>query len=109
MALLATKDYQQVVQTKVISNIANMYYTLLMLDKQLQVVNDMSKLVEETWNIMKIQKELGRVKETSVQSAEANLYSVQAQVADLKRQIRGTVASFKVLYRYRSAASQQPS
>ena len=90
MALLATKDYQQVVQTKVISNIANMYYTLLMLDKQLQVVNDMSKLVEETWNIMKIQKELGRVKETSVQSAEANLYSVQAQAADLKRQIRET-------------------
>ena len=97
MALLATKDYQQVVQTKVISNIANMYYTLLMLDKQLQVVNDMSKLVEETWNIMKIQKELGRVKETSVQSAEANLYSVQAQAADLKRQIRETEKSLSLL------------
>ena len=97
MALLATKDYQQVVQTKVISNIANMYYTLLMLDKQLQVVNDMAKLVEETWNIMKIQKELGRVKETSVQSAEANLYSVQAQAADLKRQIRETENSLSLL------------
>ena len=97
MALLATKDYQQVVQTKVISNIANMYYTLLMLDKQLQVVNDMSKLVEETWNIMKIQKELGRVKETSVQSAEANLYSVKAQAADLKCQIRETENSLSLL------------
>ncbi|WP_440421766.1 efflux transporter outer membrane subunit [Prevotella merdae] len=97
MALLATKDYQQVVQTKVVSNIANMYYTLLMLDKQLQVVNDMSKLVEETWNIMKIQKELGRVKETSVQSAEANLYSVKAQAADLKRQIRETENSLSLL------------
>ena len=97
MALLATKDYQQVVQTKVISNIANMYYTLLMLDKQLQAVNDMSKLVEETWNIMKIQKELGRVKVTSVQSAEANLYSVQAQAADLKRQIRETENSLSLL------------
>ena len=97
MALLATKDYQQVVQTKVVSNIANMYYTLLMLDKQLQVVNDMSKLVEETWNIMKIQKELGRVKETSVQSAEANLYSVKAQSADLKRQIRETENSLSLL------------
>ena len=97
MALLATKDYQQVVQTKVVSNIANMYYTLLMLDKQLLVVNDMTKLVEETWNIMKIQKELGRVKETSVQSAEANLYSVQAQAADLKRQIRETENSLSLL------------
>ena len=97
MALLATKDYQQVVQTKVVSNIANMYYTLLMLDKQLQVVNDMTKLTEETWNIMKIQKELGRVKETSVQSAEANYYSVQAQAADLKRQIRETENSLSLL------------
>ena len=97
MALLATKDYQQVVQTKVISNIANMYYTLLMLDKQLQVVNDMTKLTEETWNIMKIQKELGRVKETSVQSCEANYYSVQAQAVDLKRQIRETENSLSLL------------
>ena len=97
MALLATRDYQQVVQTKVISNVANMYYTLLMLDKQLEVVNDMTKLTEETWKIMKIQKELGRVKETSVQSAEANYYSVQAQATVLKRQIRETENSLSLL------------
>lgn len=97
MALLATKDYQLVVQTKVISNIANLYYTLLMLDKQLEVVNNMAKLTEETWNIMKIQKELGRVKETSVQSAEANYYSVQAQAAGLRRQIRETENSLSLL------------
>ncbi|MDY4538887.1 MAG: efflux transporter outer membrane subunit [Prevotella sp.] len=97
MALLATRDYQQVVQTKVISNVANMYYTLLMLDKQLEVVNDMTKLTEETWKIMKIQKELGRVKETSVQSAEANYYSVQSQATDLKRQIRETENSLSLL------------
>lgn len=97
MTLLATRDYQQVVQTKVISNVANMYYTLLMLDKQLEVVNDMTKLTEETWKIMKIQKELGRVKETSVQSAEANYYSVQAQATDLKRQIRETENSLSLL------------
>ncbi len=97
MSLLATRDYQQVVQTKVISNVANMYYTLLMLDKQLEVVNDMTKLTEETWKIMKIQKELGRVKETSVQSAEANYYSVQAQATDLKRQIRETENSLSLL------------
>ena len=97
MSLLATKDYQLVVQTKIISNIANMYYTLLMLDKQLQVVTDMTKLTEETLNIMKIRKELGRVKETSVQSAEANMYSVQAQAADLKRQIRETENALSLL------------
>ena len=107
MSLLATRDYQQVVQTKVISNVANMYYTLLMLDKQLEVVNDMTKLTEETWKIMKIQKELGRVKETSVQSAEANYYSVQAQATDLKRQIRETENSLSLLLGQQAQAIQR--
>ena len=94
---LATKDYQLVVKTKLISNIANMYYTLLMLDKQLEVVDNMAKLVKDTWDIMKIQKELGRTKETSVQSAESNYYSVLAQATDLKRQIRETENSLSLL------------
>ncbi len=97
MSLLATKDYQLVVKTKLISNIANMYYTLLMLDKQLEVVNNMADLTKDTWNIMKIQKELGRTKETSVQSAESNYYSVLAQATDLKRQIRETENSLSLL------------
>ena len=97
MLLLATKDYQLVVQTKLISNISNMYYTLMMLDKQLEIVDNMQTLTKETWNIMKLQKELGRVKETGVQSAESNYYSVQAQAADLKRQIREMENSLSLL------------
>lgn len=97
MSLLATKDYQLVVQTGLISNIANMYYTLMMLDKQLEIVDNMQTLTKETWDIMKLQKELGRVKETGVQSAESNYYSVQAQAADLKRQIREMENSLSLL------------
>ena len=97
MSLLATKDYQIVVKTGLISNIANMYYTLMMLDKQLELVNNMANLTKDTWNLMKLQKELGRAKETSVQSAESNYYSVLAQSADLKRQIRETENSLSLL------------
>jgi len=97
MALLATKDYQLVVKTNLICNIANMYYTLLMLDKQLELVNDMATLTKDTWNMMKLQKDLGRTRETSVQSAEANYYSVLAQATDLKRQIRETENSLSLL------------
>ena len=97
MALLATKDYQLVVQTGLISNIANMYYTLMMLDEQLSVVDNMASLTKDTWEMMKLQKDLGRVRETSVQSAEANYYSVLAQSTDLKRQIRETENSLSVL------------
>jgi NodT family efflux transporter outer membrane factor (OMF) lipoprotein len=97
MALLATKDYQLVVKTKIISNIANMYYTLLMLDKELDIVNNMTGLTKSTWDMMKLQKELGRTKETSVQTAEANYYSVLAQATELKRQIREVENSMSLL------------
>jgi len=88
MQLLATKDYQTVVRTQVICNIANMYYTLLMLDRQLEIVDGMTVLTKETWDMMKLQMQLGRARSTSVQSAEAGYYSVLAQSVDLKRQIR---------------------
>ena len=97
MSLLATKDYQLVVQTKLIANVANMYYTLMMLDKQLELVDNMAQLTKDTWDLMKLQTDLGRTKATSVQSAEANYYSVKAQGEDLKRQIRETENSLSLV------------
>lgn len=97
MALLGTRDYQLVVKTNMISSIANMYYTLLMLDRQLAIVTDMENLTKDTWELMKVQKDLGRVRSTGVQSAEANYYSVQTQRVDLQRQIRETENSLSLL------------
>lgn len=97
MALLATKDYQTAVQTGIVANIANMYYTLLMLDRQQKIVDDMAVLVKDTWDMMKMQKDLGRARETSVQSAEANYYSVMARSEELKRQIREVENSLSLL------------
>lgn len=98
MALLATKDYQLVVKTNLIAGIANSYYTLLMLDKQLEVVSDMEKLTKETWELMKFMKD-NKVgyRSTSVQSAEANYYSVMTQKTDLVRQIREVENSLSLL------------
>ncbi|MDY5005941.1 MAG: efflux transporter outer membrane subunit [Prevotella sp.] len=97
MQLLAMKDYQLVVQTGLVSNIANLYYTLMMLDKQLEIVNSMADLTKETLRIMRLQKDMGRVNETGVQSAEANYYSVLAQASDIKRQIREMENSMSLL------------
>ena len=98
MSLLATKDYQVAVKTNIISGIANLYYTLLMLDRQLSIVNDMSQLTKDTWEKMKVMKDT-RIgyRSTAVQSAEANYYSVEAQKADLKRQIREMENSLSLL------------
>jgi NodT family efflux transporter outer membrane factor (OMF) lipoprotein len=98
MQLLATQDYQTVVKCNIISGIANLYYTLLMLDRQVEIVTDMEKLTKETWDKMKFMHE-NRVgyRSTAVQSAEAAYYSVQAQKVDLLRQVREIENSLSLL------------
>ena len=90
MKMLGMKDYQMAVRAQVISGIANCYYTLLMLDKQVEIVDEMSRMSKETWEMMKLQHELGRVRSTGVQSAEAAYLSMQTKANDFKRQIRST-------------------
>ena len=98
MQLIATKDYQTVVKCNIISSIANLYYTLLMLDRQLEIVIDMEQLTKETWEKMKFLHE-NRVgyRSTAVQSAEAAYYQVQTQRIDILRQTREIENSISLL------------
>lgn len=96
-ALLQMKDYQVSVQSTLIGNIANAYYTLLMLDKEVEIVDSMANLTKQTWEIFQVQQQLGAVRSTSVQSAEASYYSVLTQKEDLLRQIRETENSLSLL------------
>ena len=98
MQLIGTKDYQTVVKCNIISGIANLYYTLLMLDRQVQIVSDMEKLTKETWDKMQFMHD-NRIgyRSTAVQSAEAAYYQVQAQKIDLQRQIREMENSLSLL------------
>ena len=97
MALLATRDYQLVTKAKLVGNIANLYYTLLMLDREIELVSEMEHLAKDTWETMKLQKEYGNVRSTGVQSAEANYYSVQAKKTDLVRQMRESENALSLL------------
>ncbi len=98
MQLLAMKDYQTVVQCNIISGIANLYYTLLMLDRQGEIIDEMTDLTKQTWERMKLLKETrAGYRSTAVQSAEASYLSVQAQAVDLKRQIREVENSLTLL------------
>ena len=98
MQLIGTKDYQTVVKCNIISGIANLYYTLLMLDRQVQIVSDMEQLTKDTWDKMKFMHEnRAGYRSTAVQSAEAAYYSVQSQKVDLLRQIREMENSLSLL------------
>ena len=98
MQLLATQDYQTVVKTNLISGVANLYYTLLMLDRQVEIISEMEELTKETWEKMQVMKDT-RIgyRSTAVQSAEAAYYSVQSQRVDLLRQVREIENSLSLL------------
>lgn len=98
VSLLSLKDYQVATQATIISSVANMYYTLLMLDRQLEVVTDMEQLTKDTWETTKMlmQNRVG-YRSTAVQGAEANYYSVQTQHIDIQRQIREVENSLSLL------------
>lgn len=97
MKLLGMKDYQMAVRAQIVSGIANCYYTLLMLDEQLAIVNEMSRMSKDTWEMMKLQYQLGRVRSTGVQSAEAAYLSTQTTANDFRRQIRATENALSLL------------
>lgn len=97
VGLLQAKDYQVAVKTGLICNVANLYYTLLMLDRQREIVKNMEGLTKDTWDMMKLQMDFGRARSTSVQSAEAAYYSVLTQDAALRQNIREVENSLSLL------------
>jgi NodT family efflux transporter outer membrane factor (OMF) lipoprotein len=95
--LLMINDYQQAVRVSLIANIANCYYTLLMLDKQLEITEQTASLTKKTWDMMEAQKKYSRANEAAVQSSKANYYAVMASIPELKRQIRETENSLSLM------------
>lgn len=96
--LLQMKDYQLSVKTKLISSVANLYYSLGMLDKNLEILDSMEVLVKHTWDVMKEMHNLSAgYRSPSVQSAEAAYYNILTQKEDVKRQIRETENSLSLL------------
>ncbi len=96
-AYLQSQDYQQAVRSSIITGIATTYYSLLLLDRQLEILLDMQTLTEDTWNMTKLQKELGTTRETAVVAAESSHLSVQSEIIDMKRQISAAENSLSLL------------
>ena len=83
-------DYQQAVRTELIANVANTYYTLLMLDEQLALAKETETAWEETVGAARALMNAGRYNEAGVAQMEATYYSVQTTVLELEDQIKQT-------------------
>jgi outer membrane protein, multidrug efflux system len=81
-------EYKNLVQTELIASIANKYYNLLALDRQLQITRETIVLLQESAATMAALKEAGQQNAASVEQSNALLYSTQLSVPALESQIR---------------------
>ena len=95
--LLQSDAAKRAVQTQLIANIANGYYNLLALDKQLAITLQTIKSRTNNVETMKALKEGAKVNGAAVVQSEANLYAAEVTVPDLKRSIRETENALNVL------------
>lgn len=97
-ALLAqSKDYQQAVRSQLIAGIANTYYTLLMLDAQLNIAEQTATSWGESARSTHALMQAGLTNEAAVSQMEAAYAQVSATVLDLKEQINQVENSLSLL------------
>ncbi len=82
-----TKATKQSIRTSIIANVANLYYTLQMLDEQLKTTEATITLWAENVRAMELMKTGGMTTQAAVSQAKANYYNLQATVPTLKNSI----------------------
>lgn len=96
-ALEQSHAYTQAVQTQLIATIANSYYTLLMLDRQIEISTQTALNWGENLRIMQALKRAGQATEVAVSQAQANKLSVEASLLTLKKQVGETENALSAL------------
>lgn len=85
-----TKAYEQNTRVQLIANTANLYYTLLMLDRQLEITEGTAEILKKNTETMEAMKESGiyNTTEAAVEQSRAAYAQVQASLPDIRTNIR---------------------
>jgi multidrug efflux system outer membrane protein len=92
-----SKYAEQAVRSQIICGIANVYYSLLMLDRQVEITTETAAIYKENVRAMEAMKIAGMTTEAAVAQMRAASHQVEASLLDLKRQVRETENSLAVL------------
>lgn len=85
-----SRAYAQAVQTQLVATIANSYYMLLMLDRQLSVSERTLSTWEKSVTTLEALKRAGRTNDAAVLQARANRMAVEGSVLSIRKSIRET-------------------
>ena len=96
-SLMQTKEYQLAVKSGVVAAIANTYYTLLMLDKQVEITNQTVISWQKSINVLISMKDAGMQNEAAVSRAKANLHMLETTFTQLKNSVQNVENQLSLL------------
>lgn len=88
LGVLQAKAGEQATRTAIVTGVANLYYSLQMLDEQLATTRATIKIWHRNIEVMKAMKEAGMGNSASIASAEAQVLQIEASVPKLEDNIR---------------------
>lgn len=87
---LASEEGKHLLTTQIVAEVAKLYYELLALDTELEIINRNISIQERALEIVAIQKESGRLNEAGVKQFTAQLLNFKAIKADIIQEINTT-------------------
>lgn len=96
---LQAKAAKQAVRTNIIAGVANLYYSLLMLDEQLRVIKATSELWKKNYETMSLLYEAGSTTMAAVSSAKANYHQILTTIPALEERIASAENAICLLLR----------
>ena len=99
VAVKQAKAYKQAVQTQIIANVANLYYTLLMLDRQLEITRETAEILKRNAETMEAMKNAAmyNINSAGVEQSKAAYAQVMASIPDIEQSIREVENSLSTL------------
>ncbi len=97
VAVEQAEAYAQAARSQIVCGVATSYYTLVLLNQQLDLTKRTSEIWADQVESMKLLKEAGRTNEAAVVQSQANYYSIMASIPDLEQQITTVQNSLSLL------------
>ena len=87
MSYEMSQAYEQATRSQIICGVANTYYSLVMLNQQLDLTKRTSEIWKEQVETMELLKNAGRTNEAAVVQSRANLYNIMSSIPTLETSI----------------------
>ncbi len=84
-ATVSADEQAQAVRTQLVATVATSYYSLLMLDRQIEIAENTLDNWTQTIRVMELLKTAGRANEAGILHTKANRTGLQADIAAMKK------------------------